>query len=127
MEQRGMTRVMIVEDEADVRGYFARALARLIPSLEVMTAADGLEALDLLRLTPCDLILSDQRMPRMTGLELLVALRRCSEVPFVLISADRSVEGAAYAAGANDFLSKPIGLDTLRGAIARHLLRHACA
>lgn len=121
-----MARVMIVEDEADVRGYFARVLARIGPGVEVVTARDGCEALDMHRLKPCDVILSDHRMPCMTGLELLTALRPWSAVPFVLISADRSVESAAYAAGANDFLSKPIGLDALRDAIARHLRRFAC-
>ncbi len=118
-----MMRIMVVEDEADVRSYFARALARIGPEIEVLTACDGREALALLRLAPCDLILSDQRMPGMSGIELLITLRRSSAVPFVLISADRSVEEAAYAAGANDFLSKPISLDTLHSAVTRYLLR----
>jgi two-component system chemotaxis response regulator CheY len=114
-------RVLLVEDEADVRRFFARALAHVGPGVEVVTAVDGREALDRLRAEDFDLVLSDQRMPRMTGLELLVALRRWSQVPFVLITADRSVAEPAYAAGANEVLSKPIGLEGLRAAVARYI------
>jgi two-component system KDP operon response regulator KdpE len=121
MEHTTPMRVLLVEDEIDVRGFFARALAHMWPALEVVTAANGCEALDLLRGGQFDLVLSDQRMPKMTGLELLTAVRAWSQVPFLLISADRSVEVAAYAAGANAFLSKPIGLDGLRAAVARYL------
>lgn len=121
MEHTTAMRVLLVEDEADVRRFFARALTYLCPAIEVVTADNGEAALELLRCQPFDLVLSDHRMPRMTGLELLVELRRWSQVPFLLISADRSIEREAYAAGANDFLSKPIGLDGLRAIVARYL------
>jgi CheY-like chemotaxis protein len=114
-------RVLLVEDEADVRHFFARALAHIGPCIEVLQAADGHEALALFLGGPVDLVLSDQRMPRMTGLELLAAVRARAPVPFLLISADRSVEGAAIAAGASEFLTKPIGFDALRAAVLRYL------
>lgn len=123
MEHTTNMRVLLVEDEADVRKFFARALAHIGPLVEVVAACDGGEALELLQSQSFDLVLSDQRMPRMTGLELLEEVRRSSQVPFLIISADRSIENAAYAAGANDFLAKPIGLDTLRKAVARYLCR----
>jgi CheY-like chemotaxis protein len=121
MEHTTPMRVLLVEDEIDVRGFFARALAHMWPALEVVTAANGCEALALMRDRTFDLVLSDQRMPVMSGLELLASVRCCSQVPFLLISADRSVEGAAYAAGANAFLSKPISLEALRSALACYL------
>jgi CheY-like chemotaxis protein len=114
-------RVLLVEDEADVRGFFVRALAHIGPYIEVLQATDGREALDLLLHNRVDLVLSDQRMPRMTGIELLIAVRSHSQVPFLLISADCAIERTAYSAGANEFLSKPISLDALRNAVARHL------
>ncbi len=114
-------RVLLVEDNADVRGFFARALAYIGPHVKVLQAANGREALDLLLSNQIDLVLSDQRMPRMTGIELLVAVRLHSQVPFLLISAECAVERTAYRAGANEFLIKPIGLDALRDAVARHL------
>lgn len=122
MEHTSDMRVLLVEDEADVRRYFARALVYLCPRVEVVAAADGREALARLGAGAFDLVLSDQRMPNMTGLELLVALRSCSQVPFLLVSADPGVEAEAYAAGANGFLAKPVGLDTLGAAIARYLV-----
>lgn len=114
-------RILLVEDETDVRNFFARVLAHIGGHIEVLQAADGREALELFLSQPIDLVLSDQRMPHMTGLELLAAVRARSIVPFLLISADRGFERAAYAAGASDFLSKPISLDALRAAVARYL------
>jgi CheY-like chemotaxis protein len=114
-------RVLLVEDEADVRRYFVRALANLQPGLEIVEAADGREALDYFLNEPFDLVLSDQRMPFMTGLELLRAVRAVSSVPFLIISADRSAEREAFAAGVNEYLSKPISLVALRAVVARYL------
>jgi CheY-like chemotaxis protein len=114
-------RVLLVEDEADVRRYFVRALTGLRPSLEIIEAADGREALDYFLHESFDLVLSDQRMPCMSGLELLRAVRAVSPVPFLIISADRSAEREAMASGVNEFLSKPISLAALRAAVARYL------
>lgn len=121
MEYTTAMRILLVEDEADVRRFFARALAHIDESLEILPAADGLEALELFVSQPVDLVLSDHRMPRMSGLELLVAVRARSPVPFLLITADRSVEPAAYAAGVSDFLLKPISLDALRDSVLRYM------
>lgn len=120
-EEKTVMRILLVEDDFDVRQYLARALSHLRPSIEVVTAADGREALTLLRSQPFDLVLSDQRMPHMSGLDLLLALRSWSPMPFLLISADRSVFGAAYTAGADEVLTKPISLETLGAALDRYL------
>ncbi|MFV9507233.1 MAG: response regulator [Oscillochloridaceae bacterium umkhey_bin13] len=114
-------RILIVEDETAVRQYFLRALSRSIPNLELYEAEDGLRALSMLRRLPIDLVLSDQRMPLLTGLELLQMVRAESNLPFLLISADRSIECAALAAGATAFLSKPIALNDLRIAVTSAL------
>jgi CheY-like chemotaxis protein len=114
-------RMLLVEDEADVRQFLARAVGHVAPSLAVVQAGDGVEALRHLQQGPFDLILSDHRMPNMTGVELLRAVRAGSAVPFLILTADRSVEVEALAAGANEVLSKPISLAGLRAAIARYL------
>lgn len=121
MEHTKTMHVLVVEDEPDVRRFFTRALLGIGPQIQVVEAADGCEALARLRGAAFDLVLSDQRMPNMTGLELLIALRTWSDTPFLLISANRSVESEAYAAGANEFLSKPISLDGLRAVVSRYL------
>lgn len=114
-------RILLVEDEDDVRRFFARALGHIAPAAEIVQAADGQEALAAFRHARFDLILSDHRMPNMTGVELLRAVRPASQIPFLLITADRTVESEALAAGVSDLLNKPISLAALRNAIARHL------
>jgi CheY-like chemotaxis protein len=114
-------RVLLVEDETDVRRFFVRALRGLRPDLEIVEAADGREALDCFLREPCDLVLSDQRMPNMSGLDLLRAVRACSAVPFLIISADRSAEYDALLSGVNEYLAKPISLNALRAVVDRYL------
>lgn len=114
-------RILLVEDEADVRRFFARALINVAPQIEIVQAADGREGLEHFHREPFDLILSDHKMPHMTGVELLRAVRAVSAIPFLLITADRSVEGHAFDAGASDLLSKPISITALRSAVARYL------
>jgi two-component system, NtrC family, nitrogen regulation response regulator NtrX len=87
----------------------------------LVQAADGREGFERFRDEPFDLILSDHKMPNMTGVELLRAVRAVSEIPFLLITADLSVEGHAFAAGVNDLLSKPISITALRNAVARYM------
>jgi two-component system cell cycle response regulator CpdR len=108
---------MVVEDDADVRGFLVRALRRLGPQPEVIACADGYEALVALGDCAVDLIISDQWMPRMQGLELLRLCRARCDVPFVIISADRSIAQEALDAGANRFLTKPVSLAALRNIL----------
>ncbi|PDW04386.1 hypothetical protein CJ255_03735 [Candidatus Viridilinea mediisalina] len=121
MEYIHAMRVLLVDDEAEVRSYFVRALQRLRPELEVVEAADGREALDYFLHMPFDLVLSDQRMPRMSGIDLLREVRTHSAVPFVMISSDRYAEGEALHEGASEYLSKPIGLHVLGAVLGRYL------
>ncbi len=116
-------RILLVEDESDVRQFLARAISHLVPGYVVVATANGAEALERFRNEEFDLIISDHRMPVMTGVALLRAVRADSDVPFVIITADRAVEAEAYANGVNELLNKPISLDGLRDAINRQLKR----
>jgi DNA-binding NtrC family response regulator len=101
--------ILIVEDENDVREFLVRATRRFAPQAEITAVANGVEALHVFYLRRCDLIISDQRMPQMTGVELLQAVRASSsEVPFVVISADTTAEVAALHGGATAFFYKPV-------------------
>ena len=97
--------ILLVDDDATVRAMIGDALECRGHSLR--TAADGLEALQLMREALPELVISDIQMPRMSGLELLRTIRfRFPEVP-VLIIAGKDVEEEALQSGACAFLKKP--------------------
>jgi CheY-like chemotaxis protein len=110
-----MPHILIVEDEEDVREFLLRAVQRIVPNAEITTAANGSEAFDIFQQQPCDLILTDQRMPLMRGTDLLLAVRAMgSDVPVVFITADMIAEDQAIRAGASAIFIKPVGIRQLR-------------
>jgi CheY-like chemotaxis protein len=110
-----MPHILIVEDESDVREFLVRAVRRLAPTAEVTAASNGSEALSIFQKQPCDVILTDQRMPVMRGIELLRAVRDMgSAVPVIFITADVIVEEQALLAGANAVFFKPVSIRQIR-------------
>ncbi|MEW6057498.1 MAG: sigma-54 dependent transcriptional regulator [Bdellovibrionota bacterium] len=108
-----MLRILVVEDEAHNREALLEMLKRL--GHEPYAAVDGHEGLELFSKMSFDLILSDVRMPRMDGLQLLEALRQLvpPEMPmpaFAFMTAYGRIEDAVSAMrkGALNFLSKPL-------------------
>ncbi|MBI3006890.1 MAG: sigma-54-dependent Fis family transcriptional regulator [candidate division NC10 bacterium] len=113
-------RILVVDDEAPQRELLAGFLAK--QGYEVVPAVSGAEALERLQRETFDLILTDHRMPQMSGLDLLKAARETNpEVPVVVMTAYGSVEQAVAAmqAGAYDYLGKPIDLDDLLHRIGK--------
>ncbi len=115
-------RVLVVDDNADMRSYLKRLLS---PFYQVLLAADGKTAFALARGARPDLIIADVMMPGMDGIALLTALRTDSStvgIPVVLLSArageEATVEGLRQ--GANDYLVKPF---SPRELLARVQLR----
>ncbi len=104
-------RILLADDNADMRHYVERLLA---PDYEVQSVSNGAEALRAAQDDAPDLVLSDVMMPELDGFGLLTALRRDERtqgIPVVLLSArageDARVEGLH--AGADDYLVKPFG------------------
>ena len=105
-----VTRVLVADDNADMRGYLTRLLRSA--GHQVTAVDDGQAALEAARSDIPDLIVSDVMMPRLDGLQLVAALRadpRTSGTPVLLLSAragpEASIEGLD--AGADDYLVKP--------------------
>ena len=107
-------RLLVVDDEQPQREMLAGILERA--GFEVMTAADGARALELLGQEGYDLLLTDQRMPNMDGLALLEQAQRLEpRLPVVLMTAYGTVSTAVEAMkrGAADYLTKPFERDEL--------------
>lgn len=93
---------------------------------KTLFAADGLEALNLLRTNPVDLIVSDINMPKLDGFQLLEALRHKGDsTPFVLLTAskERPHLSTGFRLGADDFIAKPFGIEELALRVAAILRR----
>ena len=113
-----MPHIVIAEDEADVREFLHRAFRRHAPTCTISVVGDGAAALQLIDSSGCDLLISDQRMPIMTGVELIHAIRaQGATFPAIIISADMTAEAAAIQAGANAFYFKPLSMSQIREII----------
>lgn len=116
-----MARVLVAEDDADIRSAVRRVLAKL--GHEVQDVGDGAAALELLARTPFDLVVADAYMPKVDGLELLERLQqRGLGVPVVVMSGGgfksrQYVLQIAEACGAAAVLEKPFTLNELRAKI----------
>ncbi|MGH3068121.1 MAG: SpoIIE family protein phosphatase [Streptosporangiaceae bacterium] len=102
-------RVLLADDNADMRGYLQRLLQT---GYQVTAVADGQQALDAVRAQSFDLVISDVMMPGLDGLQLVGELRahsRAPDLPVLLLSARAGQEAAieGLEAGADDYLVKP--------------------
>jgi two-component system KDP operon response regulator KdpE len=114
-------RVLVVDDEQAIRKVLSIKLK--ISGYDVVTAAGGQEALDMVNSAKPDLMLLDVIMPGVDGFQVLRKLRAFSELPVIVFSARPENERGALTLGANDFLAKPISVDEMIQRIER-LLNH---
>ena len=113
-------RVLVVDDEPAQRELVAGFLRK--HGFDVVLAGGGREAVARFKQEPFDLVLTDQRMPDLSGLEVLEAVRSTSpETAVVIITAYGTIETAVSAvkAGAADYLTKPLNLDDLLHRVHR--------
>ncbi|MBI4954218.1 MAG: sigma-54-dependent Fis family transcriptional regulator [Myxococcales bacterium] len=115
--------ILIVDDEANLRRVLAAQLGR--DGYEVHTAEDGEAGLAFLKEHHVDLVITDLRMPKLGGMDLLrAALREDPTLPVVILTAHGTVDNAVEAlkTGAFDYLTKPFDQDEVR-LIVRKALR----
>jgi DNA-binding response OmpR family regulator len=118
------TRILVVDDEPRYQRLLEANL--LTEGYEVLTAPDGMQALDTFSSTPVDLILLDVMMPKLDGFATCQRIRQYSNVPIIILTArgeeqDR-VRGLDL--GADDYLVKPFSATELLARV-RAVLRRA--
>lgn len=121
-----MQKVLIVEDEKAISGVLHSILSDELTDYEILVAEDGLEAYKLLEKEDFALIISDIKMPKLSGLELLKqALQLKPDTTFVMISGHADIDTAVSALkdGAYDFISKPIDINRLITSVRNALDR----
>lgn len=116
----GMTSILIVDDEPSIRQLMSTLLT--LEGYTVTTAPDGRAALDHILNTPPDVVISDVRMPHMSGCELLTAIRAnpmFDAIRFILLTSfvDESPETATAAARADACISKPFTREVMLKAL----------
>jgi len=116
--------ILIVDDEPEIRRAVLGGLRA--QGYEVRAASDGEEALRLASAATPDLVILDLMMPGMDGLEVCRRLRAWSDVPILVLSARAQERQKVQALdeGADDYLTKPFGMDELTARIRAALRRH---
>lgn len=116
-------RVLVIDDSPDVREFMVEYILKP-KGFEVLTATDGLMGLEMAIAKEPDLMITDQQMPGLTGIELLQKLReRNVDIPAILVTGEGSEDTAvrAFRLGIRDYVIKPIDADELSESIDKAL------
>jgi DNA-binding response OmpR family regulator len=116
-------RILVVDDEPTLRETLAEALEQ--DGLEVVTAADGREALERFRADSPDVMLLDLMLPQISGIEVCRIVRRESTLPIIMLTAkDGEIDKVVgLELGADDYVTKPFSLRELMARIRAQLRR----
>jgi two-component system, OmpR family, KDP operon response regulator KdpE len=116
-------RILIVDDEPQIIRVLRMSLTT--NGYDVRSAAEGESALETFRDWPADLVVTDLSMPNMNGIEVCSRLRKVSKVPIIVLSVkgDEKSKVEALDVGADDYVTKPFGIDELLARIRAALRR----
>jgi two-component system KDP operon response regulator KdpE len=119
-------RILVVDDEPQIARVLRRSLGAR--GYEVQVANEGEEALEIFNAWSPDLVITDLSMPNMGGLELCRRIRAISQAPIIVLSVkgEERTKVEALDAGADDYITKPFGIDELLARV-RATLRRAPA
>ncbi len=120
-----MARILVVDDDENMRRII-RDVLKQIGFTNIVEADDGTTALGVLEKQNIDLILADWNMPKMSGLELLKAVRgdaSLKDTPFLMVTAEAQREKVleAVQVGVTNYIVKPFTADTLKEKLPKIL------
>ncbi len=113
-------RVLIVDDEEDLTWTLAKKLSKDNDKFELITVNSGQEAINVLNQLPVDLVISDVRMPEISGLDLLVKIRETypnTKVVIMTAYGSSDVQKEANERGCFKYIEKPFEINELRQLI----------
>ena len=116
-------RVLVIDDNKEIRDFLAEYILEPM-GFEVLAAVDGLMGLEMALIERPDLMITDQQMPNMTGLQVLQKLHeRTVDIPAILMTGRGSEETAvaAFRLGIRDYIIKPIDAEELTASIENAL------
>ncbi|HQU82540.1 MAG TPA: response regulator transcription factor [Pyrinomonadaceae bacterium] len=116
-------KILVVDDEAQITRVLRTSLRA--HRYEIRTAADGISALDTFHDWKPDLIITDLQMPEMNGIELCREIRKLSNIPIIVLSVkgEEKTKVEALDAGADDYVTKPFGIEELLARVRATLRR----
>ncbi|HSB75069.1 MAG TPA: response regulator transcription factor [Terriglobales bacterium] len=116
-------RILVVDDEPQITRVLRTSLSS--QGYDIRVANDGNTALEILKDWPADLVITDLAMPHMDGLELCRKLRSKSQVPVIVLSVrgEERTKVQALDAGADDYVTKPFGMNELLARVRANLRR----
>jgi two-component system KDP operon response regulator KdpE len=116
-------RILVIDDEFQITRVLKKSLGA--HRYDVRTAADGESGMDTFSDFHPDLVITDLSMPGMSGIEVCKAVRRTSDVPIIVLSVkgEEQTKVEALDAGADDFVTKPFGMNELLARVRASLRR----
>lgn len=116
-------RILVVDDEPQITRVLRTSLSS--QGYDIRVANDGETALEIMKDWAPDLVITDLSMPNMDGLELCRRLRPSTQVPIIVLSVrgEERTKVQALDAGADDYVTKPFGIEELLARVRANLRR----
>jgi two-component system, chemotaxis family, chemotaxis protein CheY len=116
--------ILVVDDSSTVRKFVSVSLS--MQGFHVVTAEDGMDALEKLPREPIDLVITDLNMPNMDGMEMIRTLREnptFKELPIIILTSlnESELKKESQALGIHSFLNKPFSLEKVQYEVAKYL------
>jgi two-component system KDP operon response regulator KdpE len=120
-------RILVVDDETQITRVLRTSLSS--QGYDIRVANDGETALEIMKDWTPDMVITDLAMPNMDGLELCRRLRATSQIPIIVLSVrgEERTKVQALDAGADDYVTKPFGIDELLARVRASLRRTSTA